>query len=130
MGEVKERGILASVSVDPAGLGELIEALAEIGVTQEEGLLIGSPQGYAMMNAIKTAERKLANGTLKHDASALMAWCVGNIKIEPTATAIRATKQNAGDAKIDPAMALFNAVTVMVRNPEAKRAPEYRMVFV
>ncbi|OWJ71385.1 terminase [Haematobacter massiliensis] len=130
VGEVKERGLLASVSVDPAGLGELIEALAEIGVTQEEGLLIGSPQGYAMMNAIKTAERKLANGTLRHDGSALMAWCVGNIKIEPTATAIRATKQNAGDAKIDPAMALFNAVTVMVRNPEAKRAPEYRMVII
>lgn len=32
--------------------------------------------------------------------------------------------------QIDPAMALFNAVTVMVRNPEAKRAPEYRMIFV
>lgn len=117
--DVKGRGLLASVSVDPAGLGELIEALAEIDVTQEAGLLIGAPQGYAMMNAIKTAERKLANGTLHHDGSPLMAWCVSNIKIEPTATAIRATKANAGDAKIDPAMALFDAVTVMSRNPEA-----------
>lgn len=40
-------------------------------------------------------------------------------KIEPTATAIRATKQNAGDAKIDPAMAMFDAATVMSRNPAA-----------
>ena len=120
IGDVKARGLLASVAVDPAGLGELIEALAEIDVTQEAGLLIGAPQGYAMMNAIKTAERKLANGTLRHDGSALMDWCVGNIKIEPTATAIRATKQSAGDAKIDPAMALFDAVTVMSRNPEAR----------
>ena len=57
-----------------------------------------------------------------------MAWCVGNIKIEPTATGIRATKQNAGDAKIDPAMALFDAVTVMSRNPEPARSPEFQMM--
>lgn len=118
--EVNKRGLLAAVAVDPAGLGEMIEALAEIGITQETGQLIGAPQGYQLMNAIKTAERKLANGTLRHSGSKLMDWCVGNLKIEPTATAIRATKQNAGDAKIDPVMALFDAVTVMVRNPEAK----------
>ena len=53
IGDIKQRGLLASVAVDPAGLGEMIEALSEIGVTQEEGLLIGAPQGYAMMNAIK-----------------------------------------------------------------------------
>lgn len=117
--EVQARGLLAAVSVDPAGLGEMIDALAEIDVNPDNGLLIGAPQGYAMMNAIKTTERKLANGTLHHSGSALMAWAVGNLKIEPTATAIRATKQNAGDAKIDPAMALFDAVTVMARNPAA-----------
>lgn len=128
--EVKARGLLAAVAADPAGLGELIDALAAIGVTPEDGQVIGAPQGYAMMNAIKTAERKLANGTLWHDGSALMAWCVGNIKIEPTATAIRATKANAGDAKIDPAMALFDAVTVMSRNPEAAREPQYQMMIV
>lgn len=120
--DIKARGLLASVAVDPAGLGEMIEALAEIEVTQEAGNLVGAPQGYAMMNSIKTAERKLANGTLRHAPSALMDWCVSNLKIEPTATAIRATKQNAGDAKIDPVMALFDAVTVMSRNPEAPGA--------
>lgn len=120
--DIKARGLLASVAVDPAGLGEMIEALAEIDVTQEAGNLVGAPQGYAMMNSIKTAERKLANGTLRHAPSALMDWCVSNLKIEPTATAIRATKQNAGDAKIDPVMSLFDAVTVMSRNPEAPGA--------
>lgn len=128
--DIKARGLLASVAVDPAGLGEMIEALAEVGITQEEGNLIGAPQGYAMMNAIKTAERKLANGTLRHAPSALMDWCVSNLKIEPTATAIRATKQNAGDAKIDPVMALFDAVTVMIRNPEAKREKKYQMIAI
>jgi phage terminase large subunit-like protein len=120
IGEINEAGLLASVAVDPAGLGEMVEALAEIDVTPENGKLVGAPQGYAMMNAIKTAERKLANGTLRHSGSPLMSWCVGNLKIEPTATAIRATKQNAGDAKIDPVMALFDAVTVMSRNPNAE----------
>ena len=115
--DVKARGKLASVAADPAGLGEMIDALADVGITPENGLVIGAPQGGYLMNAIKTAERKLVNGTLWHDGSALMAWCVGNLKIEATATTIRATKANAGDAKIDPAMAMFDAVTVMSRNP-------------
>ena len=122
--DIKRRGLLAAVAADPAGLGEMIDALAEIGVTPEAENLIGAPQGYAMMNAIKTAERKLANGTMKHDGSALMSWCVGNLKIEPTATAIRASKQSAGDAKIDPVMAMFDAVTVMARNPQAAAAAD------
>ncbi|NQT91904.1 MAG: hypothetical protein HQ559_04015, partial [Lentisphaerae bacterium] len=46
-------------------------------------------------------------------------WCVDNLSIEPTATAIRATKANAGDKKIDPAMALFNAVDrIVYKEPE------------
>jgi phage terminase large subunit-like protein len=58
-----------------------------------------------------------------------MDWCVGNVKIEPTATAIRATKQSAGDAKIDPWMAMMDAVTVMVRDPKPQHRPEVRLYF-
>lgn len=114
---VKDEGLLGGVGADPAGLGEFVDAMADLEITQENGLLIGVPQGFAMMNAIKTAERRLAKGLLKHCGGALMPWCVSNLKIEPTATAIRATKQTAGDAKIDPAMALFDSVFVMSRNP-------------
>lgn len=117
--DVKARGLLACVAVDPAGLGELIENLAELDITPENKQLIGVPQGFGMMNAIKTTERKVAGGTFWHSKSAMMDWCVANLKIEPTATAIRATKQNAGDAKIDPAMAMFDAATAMSRNPAA-----------
>ena len=122
---VKQSGKLVCVAVDPAGLGEFVEELKEIGITAEEGTLVGVPQGYALMNAIKTAERKLANGTLLHDGSACASFCVGNLKIEPTATAIRATKMNAGDAKIDLAMALFDAVFVMVKNPPPPQGRSY-----
>lgn len=128
---VKDLGLLAAVSVDPAGLGEMVEALDAIGITVENEMLIGAPQGFGMMTAIKTAERRLENGcvakeqrkhemSMRHAKSSLMDWCVGNVKIEPTATAIRATKQNAGEAKIDPWAAIMNAVAVMVRNPEAR----------
>jgi phage terminase large subunit-like protein len=116
--QIKSSGKLAQVAVDPAGLGEFVDALAELDITEESGELAGAKQGYALMNAIKTTERKLVNGTLIHSDSKMMNWCVGNLRIEPTATAIRATKQNAGDAKIDPAMALFDAVTFMSLNPE------------
>jgi phage terminase large subunit-like protein len=125
--DIKRRNLLAAVAVDPAGLGEFVDALGRIGVSVGDKNLIGAPQGYAMMNAIKGTERKLANGTLWHNGSALMAWCVGNCKIEPTATAIRMTKQNAGDAKIDCAMAMFDAATVMSANPD--QAPQFQMFF-
>jgi phage terminase large subunit-like protein len=125
--QIRDAGLLVCVAVDPAGLGELIDALDAVGITQDNrengrNYVIGAPQGFAMMNALKTAERKLANGTLHHADQGMMDWCVGNLRIEATATAIRATKQNAGDAKIDPAMALLNAVTVMATNPEARRS--------
>lgn len=114
---VKDRGLLGGVGVDPAGLGTLVDALNGIGISAENGL-IGVNQGYGLMNAIKTAERKLVSRQMVHCGSGAAAWCVSNLKIEPTATAIRATKQNAGDAKIDVAMAMFNAVFLMARNPE------------
>jgi len=125
---IDERNLLTAVSVDPAGIGEFVDALAEINLTPENKKVLGAPQGYAMMNAIKTAERKLVNGTLWHNGSGLMRWAVGNVKIEPTATAIRTTKMNAGDLKIDPVIALFNAVTVMTLNPTS--APAYQMFVV
>lgn len=119
---IKEAGLLAAVAVDPAGLGEIVDALAvpDVDITQENGLLKGVAQGYGMMNAIKTCERRVSNGMLKHHGGAMMSWCVSNLKIEPTATAIRATKQTAGDAKIDPVMALFDAATIMSTNPDAE----------
>jgi len=120
--DVKQRNLLACVAVDPAGLGELVEELAQIGITPDNKQVVGVSQGFGMMNAIKTTERKVAGGTFWHSKSAMMNWCVGNLKIEPTATAIRATKQNAGDAKIDPAMAMFDAATVMTRNPAAQNS--------
>ena len=70
-----------------------------------------------MGGAIKTTERWLADGSFKPSDQALMAWCVSNARIEPRANGIMITKQASGFAKIDPVIAMFNAVTLMSLNP-------------
>ena len=112
---IEARGLLDKVGCDPAGLGGILDALVEADVP--EAKLIGVSQGWRLGGAIKTAERKLAEGVLVHGGQGLMAWCVGNAKVEPRANSIMITKQTAGSAKIDPLMALFNAVTLMSLNP-------------
>jgi phage terminase large subunit-like protein len=113
-----ESGLLDKVGVDPAGIGEVYEALTSTdGANLAEDRVVGISQGWKMMGAIKTAERRLAEGSLKHGGAGLMAWAVSNAKVEPKGNAVAITKQVAGKAKIDPLMALFNAVELMSRNP-------------
>jgi phage terminase large subunit-like protein len=116
---VKDSGLFLGMAVDPSGLGGLVEALAEIDVTVENKLLIGIGQGWRLMNAVKSCERRLVDRTLWHNGSKLMAWCVSNVRIEATATAIRGTKAHAGDAKVDAWFALLDAADYMSTNPES-----------
>ncbi len=109
-----------AVGVDQAGISDIVDELVRRNIAAER--IGGIPQGWKLMNAIKTAERHLAGGTLKHSGSPMMAWCVGNAKVEPKGSAIVITKQAAGWAKIDPLMALFDAVATMGLNPEAAKS--------
>jgi phage terminase large subunit-like protein len=116
--QVHDYGLLDKIGVDPSGLGSILEAIEAEGVPNE--MIVGISQGWRMTGAIKTTERKLAEGVLFHDGSPMMNWCVGNAKVEPRGNAIIITKQAAGSAKIDPLMALFNAVTLLSMNPEPR----------
>ena len=124
---VNDAGLLAQVGLDPMGIGEIVDALVERGI--EADRIVGVPQGWRMSGAIKTTERKLANGTLRHGGQPIMAWNVGNAKVVAKGNATAIDKAAAGSAKIDLLVALFNAVTLMSRDPEAVRKPEYQVIF-
>lgn len=113
---IKDAGLLHSIGVDPVGLGSIEEELNSRGIDSDTYIRAIS-QGWKMGGAIKTAERWLADGSFKPSNQALMAWCVGNARIEPRANGIMITKQASGFAKIDPVIAMFNAVTLMSLNP-------------
>lgn len=115
---------LDKVGVDAHGIGAILDALVEVGVPQEK--IVAISQGWKLVGAIKTAERKLAAGALIHGDQALMAWAVGNAKVIPVGNAIMITKQASGTAKIDPLMATFDAVSLMALNPEPQNR-EYRI---
>ena len=120
--DLNERGLLPgkdAIGVDAAGIGDIVDELLSParGLASEQ--IVAISQGWKLMAAIKTTERKVAGGELVHGAQDLMAFCVGNAKVEPKGNAMLITKQASGSAKIDPLMALFDAVSLMAMNPEA-----------
>ena len=116
VGKVHESGLLDRIGVDAHGIGGILDGLIEAGIDGES--IVGISQGWKLNGAIGTTERKLAEGVLWHQGSRLMAWCASNARVEPKGNAVAITKQAAGRAKIDPLMALFNAVTLLSLNPQ------------
>jgi phage terminase large subunit-like protein len=119
---IEDAGLLAekhAIGVDSVGIGDIVSELT----SEDRGLsvdrIVGISQGWKLSGAIKTTERAVAAGKLVHDGSAMMTWCVGNAKAVATGNATSVTKAVSGSAKIDPVMALFNAVSLMMLNPEA-----------
>lgn len=116
--QVELSGLLDRIGVDPHGIGAVVDAITQRGIAPER--IVGISQGWKMVGSIKTLERKLAERTATHAAQRLMDWCVGNAKVEPRGNAICITKQASGYAKIDPFMAVLDAVELIKLNPEAK----------
>ena len=121
--QVEQSGLLDKVGCDSAGIGAILDAMVEAGVPQEK--IVAISQGWRLGGAIKTTERKLAEGVIEHGGQPMMAWCVGNAKVEPRGNAILITKQASGSAKIDPLMATFDAVSLMELNPPAQGGSVY-----
>jgi phage terminase large subunit-like protein len=111
-------GLLDRIGVDPVGIGDIVDEamMREI----EHDRIVGIPQGWRLSGAIKTTERKLAEGRIIHPGQKMMNWCVGNARVEPRGNAILITKQVSGTGKIDPLMAVFNSVALMAMNPEGR----------
>jgi phage terminase large subunit-like protein len=125
IGMVDASGKLATISVDPYGVDDLKDVCALHGITEESGRFVGERQGIGLMKAIKTAERKLAAGLLRHCGGAMMNWCAGNAKVRLTSTAMMIERSVAGKDKIDPLMAGFDAIMGMTADPQiADTEPE------
>lgn len=110
--------LLDTVGCDPVGIGDILDRLEYREIPNEQ--IAGVSQGWRLGGAIKTAERRLADGGLKPARQGLMAWCVSNARIEDRANGILITKAASGKGKIDPVMAMLNAVFLMMANPDAK----------
>jgi phage terminase large subunit-like protein len=115
--QLNATGKLIGIGLDQLGLGGIVEALLGRGIDRE--LILPVSQGYKLNAAIKTAERKLADGTLIHSAQQLMSWCIGNCRTEMRGNATLITKAASGVAKIDPAMAMLSAVHVMTSSADS-----------
>ena len=120
---VYQSGLLDKCGLDPHGVGAILDAMLEYGVPEDA--VVGVSQGWKLGASIKTAERKLAEGCFIHSGSAMMNWVVGNARVEPRANGILITKQASGSAKIDPLMAMFDAVSLLSLNPTARGASVY-----
>ena len=113
-----------AVGVDTAGIRILIEELDFRGyhTGDSDAQVIGIPQGYRLQPAILQVPILLKAGRMIHSRQPVMAWAVGNAKIEIKGSAQLITKQSAGPAKIDPVMATLNAAMLMMLNPTASGA--------
>ena len=110
-----------AIGVDQAGIQAIIEELVSPERKFAEDQIIGISQGWKLNGAIKTTERMIAGGEFVHGGTPMMAWCVGNAHTVPVGNAITINKQVSGTAKIDPLMATFDAVSLMMLNPAATK---------
>ena len=106
----------AAIGVDAAGITAIADALIDSGIDVEQIRTV--PQGWQMNGPIKTVERMVAGEGFVHGGSRLMEWCVTNARVNQNGNAVSITKQ-ISNGKIDPLMALFDAVVMMGQNPAA-----------
>lgn len=122
-GKMPEQGF----GLDKLGMPSLQDGLIEKGIPLDS--MVAIPQGYMLSGYATTTERKLAEGKFIPAAQPLMKWCVSNAKGKMSGNALMITKQESGKGKIDPVIAMFNAVAIMSMNPDVSKK-DYEIHFI
>ena len=128
---VADAGLLPqrhAIGVDVANHKAVTSPLLEAGFPAEQIATVS--QGYRLSGVIKRAEVLLSERQLLHGGQPMMAWCVGNAKVEIKGNAVLITKEASGRAKIDPLMAGLNALELMALAPEAAGASGADQVYI
>lgn len=113
------------VAVDAWSIGPLVDALVQAGfdpgdeAMKRAGHIFAVRQGVGLSSAIYTLDFKLGDGMFRHDGSNMMAWCVSNALVKLRGSALYVDKETSGAGKIDPFVALLNAVKRMEEGPVA-----------
>lgn len=118
--KIFDSGKLDRIGLDPAGADDIVIALESIGIPKER--ITGVSQGWKLGGYQKVCERKIASGDLTHANQAMMAWCVGNAQVKTTGSGVMMSKSESGNGKIDPVIAMLNAVALMSQNPEPPKS--------
>lgn len=121
LSDLRDRGLLAKIGMDPSGDLSIYQALEAAGFELNRDVL-GVKQGGHLHGDIVFVDRLLYEGRFRHGNQPLMAWCMGNAKVELSGNSMKITKQKAGEGKIDPLVAMLCAVNVMNLNPEPMMA--------
>jgi phage terminase large subunit-like protein len=108
-------GKLKLIGIDSFGATELGEAFADSRVEVQ-----GVPQGWKLTPCLSWVERRLADDMLRHDASPIMRWNVGNCIVTRSGNAASVSKATVvGAGKIDGVAAMLNAVAACLASPES-----------
>nr|WP_314471076.1 terminase TerL endonuclease subunit [uncultured Sphingomonas sp.] len=117
--KVRDAGLFPdeeAIGLDPAGVAAIVDELSANDF--DDRMLKAIPQGWRLSSAIKGLARKCAARTVRHGGTAMMAWCVGNVKQEPRGASGVAILKQSPSAKIDPVAAMFSAAMLMSLNPQ------------
>lgn len=96
-------------------MGGIVDDLLSVGIPEDK--IIGISQGFKISGYQKTCERKIASGDMYHANQPIMAWCVGNARVLVKGSGTMLSKAESGTGKIDPVIAMLNAVALMSQNP-------------
>lgn len=121
--KIYDSGKLDRIGLDPAGADDIVIALESIGIPKDPKIT-GVSQGWKLGGYQKVCERKIASGDLFHANQPLMAWCVGNARVKLSGSGVAMSKSESGNGKIDPVIAMLNAVALMSQNPQPPKSAD------